>query len=136
MARHASSQPTDVELHILRTLWELGPSTVREVHNRMAESKETGYSTTVKMMLVMLEKRLVKRNESVRPQIYRAATSQKNTQKRMLKEMIQKVYDGSTKSLLLQALSSARTSPEDIAEIRKLIDEMSDESTNQQGDSK
>ena len=88
------------------------------------------------MMLVMLEKRLVKRNESVRPQIYRAATSQKNTQKRMLKEMIQKVYDGSTKSLLLQALSSARTSPEDIAEIRKLIDEMSDESTNQQGDSK
>lgn len=125
MARHASSQPTEVELQILRTLWELGPSTVRDVHNRLCEAKETQYSTTVKMLLVMLEKRQVKRDDSVRPQIYSAASSQAVTQKRLLKDLIKKAYDGSAKSLVMQALSSARTSTDDLAEIRKLIDEMS-----------
>lgn len=125
MSRPASSQPTDVELQILRILWELGPSTVREIHNRMVEAKDVVYATTVKMLLVMLEKGLVKRDESQRPQIYRAASSQKRTQQQMLNELVQKVYDGSTKSLLLQALSSAKTSKEDLAEIRKLLNETS-----------
>lgn len=124
MPRPASSQPTEVELHILRTLWELGPSTVRDIHNRMTESKATGYSTTVKMLSVMLEKGLVKRDDSVRPQVYRAARSQERTQKKMLNEMIQKVYDGSAKSLVLQALSSTKASKQDLDEIRKLLNEM------------
>jgi predicted transcriptional regulator len=123
MARSPSSQPTDVELQILRTLWELGPSTVREIHNHITQSKDIVYATTVKMLLVMLEKGLVKRDDSVRPQVYRAASTQKRTQQQMLNDLIQKVYDGSAKSLLVQALSSAQTSKEDIEEIRKLLDE-------------
>ncbi len=124
MPRPVSSQPTDVELQILRTLWELGPSTVREIHNHMSEAKDVVYATTVKMLLVMLEKGLVKRDDSVRPQVYRAAITQKRTQQRMLNDLIQKVYDGSTKSLLVQALSSSKTSKEDLDEIRKLLDEV------------
>jgi BlaI family transcriptional regulator, penicillinase repressor len=124
MARHASSQPTEVELQILRILWELGPCTVRDVHNGLSETKETQYSTTVKMLLVMLEKSLVKRDDSVRPQVYSSATSQAVTQKRLLKDLIKKAYDGSAKSLVMQALSSARTSKEDLDEIRQLLDEM------------
>ena len=124
MARPASSQPTEVELQILRILWELGPSTVRDIHNRITEAKDTGYSTTVKMLSVMLDKGLVKRDDSVRPQVYRAASSQERTQKKMLNEMIQKVYDGSAKSLVLQALSSTKASRQDLDEIRKLLDEL------------
>ncbi len=124
MPRTASSQPTEVELQILRTLWELGPSTVRDVHNRITETKDTKYSTTVKMLSVMLEKGLVKRDDCVRPQVYRTAASQQRTQKRMLTEMIQKVYDGSATSLVLQALSSTRASKQDLAKIRKLLDQL------------
>lgn len=126
MARRPSSQPTEVELEILRILWEAGPSTVREVHNQLNQDKRTQYSTTVKMLLVMLDKGLVKRDDTVRPQIYQAVPKQKQIQKRMLQDLIQKAYDGSAKNLLLQAISSARSSKEDLAEIRKLIDEMSD----------
>ena len=126
MARHSSTQPTEVELEILRILWEAGPSTVREVHNRLSEEKQTLYSTTVKMLVVMLEKGLVKRDDSVRPQIYQAAAKQKQVQKRMLQNLIQKAYDGSAKNLLLQAISSAKSSKEDLDEIRKLIDEMTE----------
>ena len=125
MPRPASSQPTEVELQILRILWELGPSTVRDIHNRLVESKDTGYSTTVKMLSVMLDKGLAKRDDSVRPQVYRAAATQSRTQKRMLDEMIKKVYDGSAKSLVLQALSSTKTSKRDLEEIRKLLDQLS-----------
>lgn len=124
MPRPVSSRPTDVELHILRILWELGPSTVREIHNRLSESKDTGYSTTVKMLSVMLEKELVRRDDSVRPQVYRAASSQQSTQKRMLSEMIHKVYDGSAKSLVMHALSSTKTSPQELEEIRQLLDQL------------
>ena len=124
MPRPASSQPTDVELQILRILWDLGPSTVRDVHNRLAESKETGYSTTVKMLSVMLDKGLVKRDDSVRPQVFRPASSQERTQKQILNEMIQKVYDGSAKSLVLQALSSTKASKQDLGEIKKLLEQL------------
>ncbi len=124
MARPTSTQPTEVELQILKVLWEQGPSTVREIHNRLSEDKDTQYATTVKMLLVMLEKGLVTRDDSVRPQVYRALATQKRTQRRMLEEMIQKVYDGSAKSLVLQVLSSSKTSPEDLEEIRQLLEEL------------
>lgn len=123
MPRHASSQPTDVELQILNALWNLGPSTVRQVHDRLGQTRDVVYATTKKMLLVMLEKGLVKRDESARPIVYRAASSQKLTQRRMLNDLIQKIFDGSTKSLLVQALSSGKASKEDLDEIRKLLDE-------------
>ena len=128
MARHVSTQPTEVELQILRILWEKESATAREIHNSLNETKSTQYPTTVKMLLVMLEKGLVKRNDSVRPQIYSPARSQAVTQKRMLKDLIKKVYDGSAKSLVMQALSASRASREDLDEIRDLIDEMADQS--------
>ena len=126
MARSASSQPTEVELQILRILWQSGGATAREVHNALAaaEAKETNYSTTVKMLAVMLEKGLVKRDESASPQIFRAATSQKTTQRRMLGDLIDKVYDGSAMSLVLQALSSRKATSDELTEVRRMLDEL------------
>jgi BlaI family transcriptional regulator, penicillinase repressor len=124
MARSASSQPTEVELRILRILWGHGDATARKIHNELTTDRDTNYSTTVKMLSVMLDKKLVRRDDSVRPQLFRAASSQKSTQKRILKDVIQKVYDGSAGSLVLQALTSKKASPEEIAEIRRLLDEM------------
>lgn len=126
MARSASSQPTEVELQILRILWQSGGSTAREVHNALAaaEAKETNYSTTVKMLAVMLEKGLVKRDESASPQIFSAATSQKTTQRRMLGDLIDKVYDGSALSLVLQALSSRKATAGELTEVRRMLDEL------------
>ena len=124
MARSVSTQPTEVELQILRILWKNGGSTAREVHNELTELKGTTYSTTVKMLSVMLEKGLVKRDESVSPQMYRAAVSQKVTQKKMLGDLIEKVYDGSALSLVLQALSTGKASANELAEVRKMVDEL------------
>lgn len=124
MARHPSSQPTEVELQILRTLWDHGPSTVREVHDRVSQARGTGYATTVKMLLVMLDKGLVARDDSVRPQIYRAAVTRRGTQRRVLDDLIRKLYDGSAAVLVQQALSSGRTSSEELTEIRRLLDQL------------
>ncbi|MBC7819143.1 MAG: BlaI/MecI/CopY family transcriptional regulator [Planctomycetaceae bacterium] len=126
MARSISTQPTEVELQILRILWQSGGAIAREVHNALAEveEKDTTYSTTVKMLSVMLEKGLVKRDESASPQIYRAATSQKVTQRKMLGDLIDKVYDGSALSLVLQALASGKASAEELAEVRRMVDEL------------
>jgi BlaI family penicillinase repressor len=124
MPRPTSSQPTEVELEILRTLWGQGPSTARQIHNGIAESRETNYSTTVKMLSVMLDKNLVKRDETVRPQVFRPVATQNRTQQRMLKDLIQKAYDGSAGSLVMQALSSQKSSPGELAEIRRLLNEL------------
>lgn len=124
MRELGSSQPTAVELEILRILWELGPSPVREVHARLNQAKGTNYSTTVKMLSVMLSKGLVKRDEDVSPHIYRAAMSRDRAAKKLLHELIDKVYDGSAMSLVLQALAGGKASKEEIAEARRLLDEM------------
>jgi BlaI family penicillinase repressor len=124
MPRLPSSQPTEVELQILRILWEHGPSTARQIHNQLVEARDTNYSTAVKMLSVMLDKNLVKRDETVRPQVFRTAATQDRTQQRMLKDLIQKAYDGSVGSLVLQALSSQRSSPGELAEIRRLLNEL------------
>ncbi len=126
MARPTSSQPTQVELQILRILWQTGGATAREVHNALAEVelKDTTYSTTVKMLAVMLEKGLAKRDESISPQVYRAASSRQTTQRRMMRDLIDKVFDGSALSLVMQALSSRKASKEDLAVVRRLFDEL------------
>jgi BlaI family penicillinase repressor len=127
MPRLPSSQPTEVELQILRTLWDQEPSTARQIHNELAEDRDTNYSTTVKMLSVMLEKGLVKRDETVRPQVFRPAATQRRTQQRMLKDLVQKAYDGSVGSLVLQALASQKSSPEELAEIRRLLNQLEGE---------
>jgi BlaI family penicillinase repressor len=126
MPRPVSPQPTEVELQILRILWASGGSTARQIHNELAEveARETTYSTTVKMLSVTLEKGLVRRDESVSPQVYRPAVSQKVTQRKMLGDLIDKVYNGSALSLVLQALASRKASQEELAEVRRLVDEL------------
>ena len=128
MARPASTRPTEVELQILRILWELGPSPVRAIHKRLEADKGTNYSTTVKMLAVMLDKGLVHRDERAQPHVYRAGISRKNAGRLMLGELIEKVYEGSAMTLVLQALSSSKASKEERDEIRRLLDQMEDKS--------
>ena len=124
MPRPASSSPTDTELQILRVLWNQGPCGVGEIHEQLQNAKETNYSTTVKMLSVMLTKGLVRRDESKRPHLYRAVWTRERTGKSLLKTLTKKVYEGSVSSLVLQALSSSNASPEDIDQIRKILEEM------------
>jgi BlaI family penicillinase repressor len=129
MPRPAPTRPTDVELQILRIFWELGPSPVREIHRRLEAEKGTNYSTTVKMLAVMLEKGLVKRDEEAQPHIYKPAMSRKSAGQKMLGELIDKVYAGSTMSLVLQALSSTQATKQDLDNVRRLLNEMGGKSS-------
>ena len=122
MPRRPSPQPTDVELEILNVLWDQGPSTVRQAHEALADRRKTGYSTTLKMLQVMLEKGLVRRNDSVRPQVYRSAKSRKRTQLRMLDDLTQRAFRGSAMRLVMQMVSAGRLSDEELAEIQRLIE--------------
>lgn len=124
MARYASSQPTEVELQILRILWDDGPSIVRHIHDSLQQFKQTTYSTTVKMLSVMLDKGLLKRDDDAKPHVYRPAAPQQRTQKRMLGDLIEKVYDGSSAALMMHALSSKKATPEELQQIRDLLNQM------------
>lgn len=124
MARSASTQPTEVEMQILRILWELGPSPVREIHRRLEAAKGTNYSTTVKMLAVMLQKGMVRRDENAQPHVYRPALTRAKTGKRMLDDLIEKVYDGSAMSLVLQVLSSGKATKEELDEVHRVLDQM------------
>jgi predicted transcriptional regulator len=124
MAKTRSIQPTEVELQMLRILWELGPSPVREIHARLNADKGTNYSTTVKMLSVMLDKGLVKRDEKASPHVYRPALTREKAGKRMLSDLIEKVYDGAAMSLILQALASSAATKEELAEVRRVLDQM------------
>src|SRR5438445_6077993 len=115
-------RPTKAELAILRVLWEKGPRSVREIQEILDESKPTGYTTVLKMMQIMTEKGLVERDETVRPQIYRARYSQEQTQRQLLKDLIQRAYGSSVKSLVMHALATKKSSPEDLEAIEKLLD--------------
>ena len=115
-------RPTKVELSILQVLWEKGPGSVREIQARLSVTKETGYTTALKMLQIMTEKGLVERDETVRPQIYRARFSQEKTQKQLLHDLLQRAFGGSVKALVMQAISGRKSSPEDLEAIEKLLD--------------
>jgi len=121
MPRKASLQPTDVELEILRVLWQRGPSSVRDVHVVLQGTRGTGYSTTLKMMQVMHDKGLLRRDESRRPQVYRPALPEAQTQARIVDHVIQRVFGGSARKLVLRAIQSESVTPQELAEIRKLL---------------
>lgn len=116
----AGRKPTDAELGILRVLWSRGPSTVRQVAEAMG--REAGYTTLLKLLQIMTEKRLVRRDESTRTHVYEAAYTEDQTQKQLITDLLDRVFDGSAAKLVLQALASSKTSPEELAEIKKLID--------------
>ena len=115
-------KPTNLELTILHVLWEEGPRSVRDIQASLNKSKPTGYTTVLKMLQIMTEKGLVERDESVRPQIYRASSSRERTQREILSDLIQRVYDGSVKSLVMHALATKRSSAKDLEAIEKLLD--------------
>lgn len=117
-------QPTEVELQILRILWELGPSVVRSIHQRLEAAKGTNYSTTVKMLSVMVEKGLLARDENKQPLVFRAVLTRERAGKKMVNDLIDKVFNGSSASLVLQALSTGKATPEELLEVRRLLDEM------------
>ena len=115
-------RPTDAELAILRVLWDRGASTVREVHEALRDSQESGYTTVLKLLQIMTEKKLVLRDESERTHVYRAAYSEDQTQQHLVSDLISRAFEGSAAKLVLQALNTGKASPEELDAIRKLID--------------
>ena len=112
-------KPTDAELGILRVLWSRGPSTVRQVAEALG--REAGYTTVLKLLQIMTEKRLVVRDEAERTHVYQAAYTQDQTQRQLVTDLLDRVFDGSAAQLVLQALATNKTSPEELDEIRKLL---------------
>ena len=124
MAKKNLPKPTEAELAILRVVWELGKASVRQVQDRLATERGTGYTTTLKLMQIMLEKGLLKRDDSAHAHIYEAAVSRGKTQRQILGEMLEQVFDGSAQQLVMQALSAKKSTAAELAEIRKLLDEL------------
>ena len=112
-------KPTDAELAILAALWSRGPSTVRQIAEHMG--REAGYTTILKLLQIMTEKGLVVRDEAARTHIYAAAYTQDQTQRQLVTDLLERAFDGSAAKLVLQALAGRKTSPEELAEIKKLL---------------
>jgi BlaI family penicillinase repressor len=122
-------RPTDSELAILRVLWARGPSTVREVHEALREAgaQASGYTTTLKLMQIMTDKGLVLRDESQRAHVYRAQASEQRTQHQLVSDLLERAFGGSPAKLAMQALSTRKTSPGELAELRRLLDSLEGE---------
>ena len=123
MARKKVFKPTDSELAILRVLWERGPSTVREVQEEMDKSRKTGYTTALKFLQIMTEKKLVRRDDRRRAQVFEAAYTEEQTQKQLVGDLLERAFGGSAMKLVVQALDAKKATPEELAEIRKLLEE-------------
>ena len=117
-------KPTDAELAILRVLWQRGPCTVREVWEQLSPLQGTGYTTVLKTMQIMVEKGLLARDETDRSHVYRAARSEAQTQRQVVGHLLDRLFAGSAPKLVMQALAARKATPAELAEIRKLLDEM------------
>ena len=117
-------RPTDAELTLLRVLWQRGPSTVREIHREISRARGAGYTTVLKLMQIMMEKGSLRRDETVRPQVYQPARTQRHVQRQLLGDLLENVFSGSPGNLVLQALSTKKTTPQERREIRKLLDQI------------
>lgn len=117
-------KPTESELEILQILWGKGLATVREVHEELSKSKDAGYTTTLKLMQIMHEKGLVKRDDSMRTHVYQAAVNKEKTQKHLLNKMIDSLFGGSPTQLVIQALGEHKGTPEELARIQALLDNL------------
>lgn len=127
MVRRKSSPPTARELTILRILWDNGPSTVREVNEAMNKDRDTGYTTTLKLMQIMTEKGLLIRDESQWKHVYRPAFTEERTQKQLVSDLLERAFSGSAEKLVMRALSAKKVSPKELARIRKMLDELKGE---------
>ena len=121
-------RPTGGELEILQVLWSRGPSTVREVHEVLTETKPgTGYTTVLKLMQIMAEKGLVSREEKSRAHVYTAQIPREQTQRQIVRELLDGVFAGSAARLVMQALSAKKASPEELSEIRHMLDHLEEQ---------
>lgn len=116
-------RPTDAELEILTVLWSIGPATVREVHEVIIRRRPAQYSTILKFMQIMAEKGLVRRDETQRAHVYEPAKTREWTQRQLAGDLLQRAFGGSAKELLIGALSAQKAKPEELAEMRRLLDE-------------
>lgn len=124
MGKAVRPRPTEAELEILSVLWERGPSTVREVHGELERTRRLGYTTVLKTLQIMSEKSLVRRDESERAHVYAASTPAAETQRQLVGDLVDRAFGGSAARLVQQVLSSKKASPEEIARIRKFLDEL------------
>jgi BlaI family penicillinase repressor len=120
----SAPRPTDAELAILAVLWDRGPSTVREVHDTLSSERNTGYTTVLKTLQIMTDKGLVTREDTARAHVYQATPSQEQAQRSLLGDLMNRAFGGSAQKLIMQALATHKTSPEELAEIRRMLDEM------------
>lgn len=124
MSRKPLPRPTQAELELLRVLWQRGPSTVREIHDSLRDQKETGYTTTLKILQKMADKGLVDRDESKRSHVYRAVSRADETQRQLVRDLLRRAFGGSPAKLVVQALSEETVSAEELAEIRQLLEKL------------
>jgi len=126
--RRQTPRPTDAELEILKVLWQRGASTVREVHDVLNASRPTGYTTVLKLLQIMAEKGLVRRDEGQRAHVYEARLAQEQTERQMVGDLLERVFDGSASKLVMQALATKKTSARELTVIRQLLSEFEEES--------
>lgn len=125
MAKSSQSlKPTESELEILQVLWQRGQATVREVHEELSSTKDAGYTTTLKLMQIMNEKGLVKRDDSSKTHIYEAIANKEKTQQHLVGKMMNSLFDGSASQMVMRALGSSKPSKTEIEEIQKLLDQL------------
>ena len=122
MTKPSTPRPTDAELSILRILWDRGPSTVRQVHERLAADRPAAYTTALKLLQIMTEKGLVERDERDRTHIYRTRLSEETTQRQLVRDLLERAFGGSAGKLVMQALATKRASAQELSDIRKAID--------------
>ena len=120
-------RPTDAELEILKVLWQRGASTVREVHDVLNASRPTGYTTVLKLLQIMSEKGLVSRDEEQRAHVYEARLAQEQTERQMVGDLLERVFDGSASKLVLRALATKKTSARELTAIRQLLSEFEED---------
>jgi predicted transcriptional regulator len=126
--RGARKRPTDAELEILQILWEKGEATVREVHEELAKRRHTGYTTVLKTMQIMADKGIVDRDEQGKAHVYRPTQTAETSRRGLVGDLIERAFGGSASQLVMHALSAKQSSPEELAEIRKLLDSLEEDS--------
>ncbi len=134
MTQQDYPRPTNAEFAILQVLWDRGPSTVRQVQEELSKSRSTGYTTALKLLQIMAEKSLVVRDESQRSHVYRARFSRQQVQRRMVGDLLERAFNGSAYTLVMQALSTKRASAEEITRIRELLEEFEGGGNDEPGD--
>lgn len=122
MSRTQVPRPTDAELAILRVLWERGPSTVRQVYDELGRERPLAYTTALKLLQIMTDKSLVERDDRDRTHVYRARLSEEQTQRQLVRDLLDRAFGGSASKLVLQALATKRASPEELREIRRVLE--------------